>query len=67
MNVVGFGSTTENRSVLQNQPVFKQQSKNQKGTKRIREKNEHFNGFYYLSMKPKILVPRVREPLNCGT
>ena len=28
-----------------------------KGTKRVIEKNEYFNGFYS-SMKPKILVPR---------
>ena len=35
-----------------------------KELKALERKKEKFNGFYYLFVKPKILVPRTTRPLN---
>ena len=32
--------------------------------KKEKKRKEYFNGFYYLFVKPKILVPRTTRPLN---
>ena len=70
MGGVGFVFTAEDRSVLQNQLVCKQQFKKPRTKmtyihiKELREKNECFNEFYYLFVKLKILVPRATRLLN---
>ena len=63
----------EDKSVSQNQPMHKHKSKYlggktqdmyMKELKALERKKEKFNGFYYLFVKPKILVPRTTRPLN---